>query len=316
MKKACMTLIIFLLAVSAFYGCASGAMDNRAPAATTTAGYNPGGGMEKDTDPVGDPQIDRKIIRNASLDIEATDVVTAYDNLLAWAAQYGGYETRRNQQRVNDIISIDAQIKIKPEHLDAFLDYAKTVGDVINTQISTEDITDSYYDIQTRLKSMELSLESYYGYLAKAKTIDESLSVQSQINQLTVEIESLKGRLKLWDNLLAESVVTIRLRQTNDPVKIKKDIDWSTLSFADMGYLMKSGLASVANILVNILQWLAIVLVASSPLWIIAIIIVVVVRRRNKKRRQQAARQQAARQQTVNKPADQQTSPPDMQGQS
>jgi preprotein translocase subunit SecG len=307
MKKTIIILIVALLAISAFYGCASGSMDNRSPAATTTAGYNPGGAKENDNAPGGDTQIERKIIRNASLDLEATDVVTAYESLLAWAAQYGGYETRRNQQRVNDIISIDAQIKIKPEYLDALLDYAKTLGDVINTQISTEDITDSYYDIQTRLKSMELSLESYYGYLAKAKTIDESLSVQSQINNLTVEIESLKGRLKLWDSLLAESVVTIRLRQTNDPIKIKKDIDWSTLSFADMGYLMKSGLASVANILVNILQWLAIVVVAASPLWIIAIIVIIVVRRKKKKRQQQAARQQQ-----VDKPSGQPPAAPDM----
>ncbi|MDW7659678.1 MAG: DUF4349 domain-containing protein [Bacillota bacterium] len=310
MKKVIITLLVVLLAVSAFYGCSATSMDKSSPSATTTyAGYEPGGAKDNDDDLGGDPQVERKIIRNATLDIEATDVVTAYESLLTWAAQYGGYETRRNQQRVNDIISIDAQIKIKPEHLDALLDYAKTLGDVINTQISTEDITDSYYDIQTRLHSMELSLESYYGYLAKAKTIDESLSVQSQINQLTVEIESLKGRLKLWDSLLAESVVTIRLRQTNDPVKIKKEIDWSTLSFADMGYLMKSGLASVANILVNILQWLAIVVVASSPLWIIAIIIIVVVRRKKKK-----SRQQAARQHSLDKPSDQPPTTPDATG--
>ncbi len=140
MKKTIIILIVALLPFSALYGCASGIMTKvlrpppQLPAITRRREAN-------DNEPGGDPQIERKIIRNASLDMEATDVVTAYESLLVWAAQYGGYETRRNQQRVNDIISIDAQIKIKPEHLDALLDYAKTLGDVINTQISTEDIT-------------------------------------------------------------------------------------------------------------------------------------------------------------------------------
>lgn len=291
MKRISTTILILLLAVSLLYGCAAQTGVERDEQSAATTAYSPGGAEKSNDGLQGDPQTERKIIRNASLDIEATDVVAAYENLLAWAAQYGGYETRRNQQRVNDIISIDAQIKISPEHLDALLEYAKTIGDVINTQISTEDITDAYYDITTRLASMERSLERYYDYLDEAKSIEESLQVQNEINRLTVEIESLKGRLKLWDSLLAESVVTIRLRQTNDPAKIRKEIDWSTLSFADMLYLMKRGLAGVANVLVNILQWLAIVLVATAPLWIVALIVIFAVRAKIRKKRRLALRQ-------------------------
>ncbi len=73
-----------------------------------------------------------------------------------------------------------------------------------------------------------------------------------------------------------------------------------------MGYLMKSGLASVANILVNILQWLAIVVVAASPLWIIDIIVIIVVRR---KKRKDSSRQP---QQQVDKPSGQPPAAPDM----
>ena len=58
-----------------------------------------------------------------------------------------------------------------------------------------------------------------------------------------------------------------------------------------MGYLMRNGLTAVANTLVSVLQWLAIVLVAASPLWIIALVVILVIRR--KKKRAALAKKQA-----------------------
>ena len=298
MKRIQPVLAVLLIILLLLAGCSaqtghSGGM----PQTTTTAASKSDSEYSNESSPTADGKtLERKIIRNASLDLEVNDVLSAYDSLLNWAAQRGGYEIRRNQQKSNGFITIDAQIKISPDHLDAFLLYAAELGEVINTQISTEDITDSYYDAETRLRSMEASLERYYDYLEQAGNIEESLSVQQEINRLTVEIESMKGRLKLWDSLMAESVVTIRLRQTSDPVKIKKEINWSMLSFADMGYLMKSGLTGVANVLVNIVQWAAIVLVAAAPFWIVALIVIFLLRRRKKKKT--ASRQAEIRQST------------------
>jgi hypothetical protein len=292
MKKHLIITMIVILILS-ICGCSAGvaneATDRQKTAATTTAGYAPGGDNKEDDASTPEAPVERKIIQDATLDIESSDVIKTYEQLLTWATQHDGYETRRNQNRSDDYISIDAEIKIPPEHLDAFLDYAETTGTVINRNVNSSDITESYYDTQTRLQTMEQSLERYYDFLEKAESIEESLQVQYEINRVTVEIESLKGRLKLWDSLLAESVVTIRVRQTEDPVKLKKEIDWSTLSLEDMVYLMRSGLTRMANVIVNLLQWLLVILVVTSPLWIIALVLIFVLRHRKKKKRSQAA---------------------------
>ena len=291
MKRFLMLIIVSILMLAMIAGCsASTTQTNQrdyqeTTAATTAAEFGADKGAA-----VNDPSIPRKIIRNASLDLETVDIVAAYDALLAYAAQHGGYELNRSQSTSGSgYLSIDAQIKINPEYLDAFLVYAATQADVINSNTVSDDITSDYYDTQTRLKTMELSLEQYYVYLDKATTIDESLQVQNQINNLTVEIESLKGRLKVWDNQLAESTITIRLRQPSDPVKIKKEINWSALTFEDMGFLMKSGLMSVVNVLVSIVQWLAIILVAAAPVWIIVLILILVINRLVKRSRRRKA---------------------------
>ncbi len=296
MKRLLILLLATVLLLSAIVGCASsqtsnGASEDRTPVSTTTAA-SWSGDKGAQTNQTGVSDTDRKIIRNASLALEVIDVIVAYDEILNYAKQYGGYEIHRSQTRSDGYFTISAQIKIKPEQLDAFIEFIGTKGELINTQISTDDITTDYYDANTRLKSMESSLETYYGFLKKAANIEESLAVQNQINQLTIEIESLKGRIKLWDSMLAESIVTLQLRQIDDPVKIKKEINWQTLTFADMGYLMQSGLTSVLNFLVSAIQWLAIAIVVTLPIWIGGLIALYLVLRNRKKHR--LMRQQAA----------------------
>ncbi len=234
----------------------------------------------------------RKIVRNASLGLEVVDVRAAYDQLLAYAKARKGYETMRNEYKTEDYLSLNAVIRLDPAELDNFIAFAGTVGTLINTQISTDDITESYYDATTRLETMEKSLAKYDAFLLRAQTIEEVLQVQNQINQITVEIESLKGRLRLWDSMLSESTISIEIRQVNDPVKIKKDITWSALSWADMVYLMRSGLTRFANGFVTVVQWLFIALVASSPVWIILLIVFFVWRRRRNAKKSQTPKQE------------------------
>jgi hypothetical protein len=223
-----------------------------------------------------------KIIRNANLGIEAEDVVKAYQSLLDFAIQKGGYESTRKVTTSNNLTVLDAKIKIAPEHLDELLNFAGTTGKVINVQISSQDITESYYDSKIRLETMESLLKKYNDFLYKANTVNEALSVQSEINRLTTEIEALKGKLRYYDTMVAESTVTIIIRQLSDPIKIQKEIVWNALTINDMGYLMQRGLMGVVNALTGIAQWLAIIVIALSPLLVIGLIVLILVRRHRK----------------------------------
>ena len=66
-----------------------------------------------------------------------------------------------------------------------------------------------------------------------------------------------------------------------------------------MGYLIQSGVTGLLNVIVSALQWIAIILVITSPIWIIALLIIWLVLRSNKKKRLKLAAAQAARQQEI-----------------
>ena len=274
-----------------------------APMATTAANgyggdseeggyYDKGSGSAPDAQQTNPMDPAKKIIRNANLDIEADDVLKTYDALLAHAAENGGYEASRKVSTSSSYTVLEAKIKIKPEFLDDLLSFAGTTGKIINVQTTSQDVTENYYDTQTRLATMESMLAKYDVFLDKAETIQEALSIQSEINRLTTEIEALKGKLRFYDTLVAESTVTILIRQTNDPARIKKEIIWHALTWEDMGYLMQRGLMAVVNTLTGVLQWLSIVLVAASPVLLIAAIVLIILFRRRRRHKAKIKAQQ------------------------
>lgn len=293
MKKFLIFLsLILAAAVLASCAAASTSYDNsyQEPQYTTTyASYDKSSSGNYSGSSAKPADFQRKVIKNVTISLEAEDAKAAYDQIMTFAAGLGGYEFSRSQQASGESLVINARIKIAPEHLDALLDYIGSVGTIESEQTESSDITADYYDARTRLATMEKALLRYYDFLEQAKNIDESLKVQNEINQLTTQIESLKGQLALWDNLLAESTVTIYLRQITDPVKTKRDINWSTLTFDDMGYLIKAGLTGLLNAIVVVLQWVAIVLVVTSPVWIIALIVIFIIVRRKRKKAARAA---------------------------
>jgi len=233
----------------------------------------------------------RKIVKNGTLNLESENVDQSYANILAFAKENGGYEFNNQKSNNNSYTTISAQIKISPEGLDLLMNYAGTAAQVINSKIISDDIKSSYYDTQIRLDVQEKSLTQYYKFLDQAKTIDETLRIQSEINKLTTDIEALKGKIKLWDALISESTLDITINQKNDPLKPQKDINWNAITFSDMGSLIKNGFISVVNVLVSILQWIAILIISSSPLLVILGIIGWLVLRRKKLNRLKALKQ-------------------------
>jgi len=219
---------------------------------------------------------DRKIIRKASLEISAPDACALYKSIVEYGLGLGGYENSYNVSNFEAYSVIRAEFKIPPECLSAFVGFIGEHGNIVNSSMSSEDITESYYDTEIRLDTKRRSLDQYYTLLMKATTIEEIAYIQRIIDGITEDIESLEGRLKVWSSLVSMATIVLNIRQDNDPVKIRKEIKWNTLSAGDMSYLIKQGFYSVTNTIVSILQWIAIILIGYSPLWIILCVVALI----------------------------------------
>lgn len=250
--------------------------DNR-PAAQNTKDEGSNQGLVKN-------QQVKKIIKDADVSIEVKDIDQDFKSISQWIQSNGGYEFSRNQSSSSNQKHITVVYKIPPEKLNSFIQMLGEAVKVKNTSIRSNDITDQYYDSIARLENLKNGRAQLLEIQKKAVTIDEILRVQDELTRITGEIESLQGRLKMWDKLVAESTVNLSITEEADPMKPVEEISWKFSSWSDIWKTMKNGFIWTTNTLANVFVWCVIILVSVSPLIGLAVLVLIVVRFINNKK--------------------------------
>jgi hypothetical protein len=233
-----------------------------------------------------DSQIERKVIRNAWLTLEAKlgqSATELYAQIVNHCNSLGGFEFSSEANHYEKYSAVSAVLKVPPEKLDEFMSFMGDSARIITSKMDSDDVTDQFYDMTTRLETKRRSLESYYVLLENADSLSDITSLKRTIDGIIEEIEAIEGRLRVMSSRIDMATVTLNIRQENDPTpEPRREIDWGALSLDDMGYFISSGFISVVNFLAFILQWLVIIAVTASPLWIPAGAVVLVRRKRRK----------------------------------
>ena len=265
MKRFSATALSLVLLAALVAGCGADATLNRQAETVVIPGLYEA--SERNEDALSD----RKVIKNANIECNADNVSEKYQAIVLWLKDNDGYEFSQNMTKRDAYFRIDAVFKLAPNKLDALIEVIGNYTEIITLRTSTNDITADYFDAQLRLNSKQAALDQYYVMIGKATTIEEILSIQKAINEYTADIESIEGKLLYWDKQVGESTVTLSLFQTNDPTRQASS---STLSFGKMFEYIGDGFLVV----INILQWLLIIIISISPLIIIALAVLFIVR--------------------------------------
>lgn len=154
-----------------------------------------------------------KIIKNANINI----ILEEYDSKLEMIQDYlvnaNGYIENKEINKQNDLKSGHVRIKIPKNEFEKCIEYIRTLGDVRNELIFSDDITDEYYDSQLRLANMRKQNQRYKELLNKGETVEELLKIEKEMNRIAIEIEILEGKLKSWDNLVEYSKIQLMITE-------------------------------------------------------------------------------------------------------
>jgi hypothetical protein len=267
MKKKSIGLILFVIFIITcimFTGCSSKAANQSAAAEPTQAGFTAtvnetAGAMPTSTST---QTSNRKLIVKQFMDMRVDDIEKSILDAEAMAATAGGY-TRESYQTE---LSGQLTIMIPAGSVDTFTTSIRSLGKTINSNRKTEDVTDSYFDTQIRIKNLEAEIETMRNLLQKPGwKVSEILEIEREIRRLTDELESLKGFITNLDRQIAYSEVRINFE--------KSQIAIDSSSQDGLGYKLQLALKSGINLLVNIvtaiLSFIAFILPV-SPFAIIA----------------------------------------------
>src|SRR5437899_4027907 len=157
----------------------------------------------------------RKLIRNANVELEIVSFDDAVEKITEFANEERGYvATTSSEKQANGKLKGEIVVKVLPENLDHFLQKLRGIGELKNQTLGTEDVTKAYFDTDARLKNARV-MEQRLIDMLKTKTgkVSDLLQVEKELGRVREEIEKMQGELKYWDSQVQFATVTISLAE-------------------------------------------------------------------------------------------------------
>ncbi|MGH3442900.1 MAG: DUF4349 domain-containing protein [Nitriliruptorales bacterium] len=171
----------------------------------------------------------RKVIRDADISIVVEDTDRAFTQIRQLANRSGGYIASADLQQLHEREGDEPQLfgtvvlRVPSSGLDDVLgELERLAVKVTSKSLSSDDVTDEYVDLEARLTNLRALESELQELLAEVRQAgdpdpDDLFVVFERIRQVRDEIERIQGRLRMLDELVDLSTVTVRLAPSSDP---------------------------------------------------------------------------------------------------
>lgn len=153
---------------------------------------------------------DKKIIKNATLQLEVKEGNNFYALLREKVKNLGGYIAQEEQTETAYKMENTLVIKVPVDQFDnALVQLSEKAEKVHERKISSQDVTTEFVDTRSRMESKKQVRLRYLDLLKQARNMEEILQVQSEINGIQEEIESAAGRVEYLGHAAAYSTINL-----------------------------------------------------------------------------------------------------------
>lgn len=176
----------------------------------------------------------RRIIRNAQMRIETDDVAAALDAATDLSVDIGGYTTQSRTWYVGDEPHASISFVVPVERFESALRAARALGDVLDENVSSQDVTGQFVDLEARIRNLENTVERVRGFLDEAENVEEALEVNNELSQLESQLEVLKGQRNVLAQQTSFSTIAIEFQPVPPAVTTQGVLEgaqgWSPLA--------------------------------------------------------------------------------------
>ena len=116
------------------------------------------------------------------VDEKVKQIVTAEEGFLAQSSSGEKYYS--------------ASIRVPAERLNQTINKLSELGEVSSKSVNAQDVTNTYVDLEAKIKNLTALRDRYRLVLEKAKDMKDILAVEQELNRVQGEIEQLETQLR------------------------------------------------------------------------------------------------------------------------
>ena len=158
----------------------------------------------------GGHRAERIAIQRAELTLEVDDVAKAAAAAAEIADARGGFA---ENQTVTDERTGWVSLRVPAERLGEALAALAGLGREKSRSVSSEDVTEQYLDLETRLRNARELRDRLRALLAKGATVTDLVAVETELARVQTEIESMDGQLTRLKGQVDLATVTVTLER-------------------------------------------------------------------------------------------------------
>ena len=163
--------------------------------------------------------IERKIIRNANLTIEAQSPTESQRKIFSIAESHGGFvvTSEMSQQTAEDkskpALSVNLVVRVPALKFDQVMEEIRSVASrVVQEKRTGQDVTEEFIDLEARIKNQKALEAQFLEIMKRAGKVEEALDVQRQLAEVRTEIEKIEGRRRFLENQASLSTINVTLQ--------------------------------------------------------------------------------------------------------
>lgn len=159
-------------------------------------------------------KIATKIRKTAFLNFNVDDYKKARIDIENIVRSNNAYIGSENEQNNSYSIYNTMVIRVMNKDFEAMVNNVEGVASYVNSKnITAEDVTAEFIDIQTRLKSKKEIEKRYLDILQKAAKVTDILEIERKLGEIREEIEAKEGELKYLADQVDYSTINLTFQQ-------------------------------------------------------------------------------------------------------
>ena len=210
----------------------------------------------------------RKLIWTANLTFQVKDVQKSSAHLRSICEKHNGFIADMNMTSTNYRKGNSLTIRVPNDQFQSLLESIKGESIFLDeASVNSNDVTEEYIDIETRLKTKREVRDRYIDILnTKTGSVQDIIDAEEAIRVITEEIEVKEGRLRYLKDQISLSTIFVNMYQkveyTEEPSRYTKD-------YSDkMADSFSSGWRFISNLFLTLIQiWPLILLFTFVGIW-------------------------------------------------
>ncbi len=213
----------------------------------------------------------QKLIKTYVLDMETEEYDKLINAIQKSIMELGGY-IESSEMDGNGLYGTRhryAQIiaRVPKDKVDGFVNNISKLGSVVNSSNNAKDVTLEYTDAQSHQKALKIEQERLLTLLEKAVKLEDIITLEERLSNVRYEIESYESQLRMYDNQVDYSTVSLNVSEVKRIVKVDNET-----AFDKMKAGLSNNLYNIKNGFINIAIWF----VVNLPYLIIWAVIILV----------------------------------------